>query len=92
MSEEMSGFRRSRYFLLKRQESGFTKTGSRTLRISINVCLLLFFRPDTIFAKKENYLFQKMIWDGNTSEQFSCGNIYLCSFTCSSLKIAVIFY
>ena len=50
MSEELSGFRRSGYSLLKRQEAGFTKTGSRTLQISI----IVVFRPDTIFGNEEN--------------------------------------
>ena len=50
MSEEVSGFRRSSYSVLKRQEVGFTKTGSRTLKISI-IVFFFFFRPDTIFAK-----------------------------------------
>ena len=56
----MSGFRRSRYSLLKIQGAGFTKTGSRILQISIIVVFLffffvfVFFRPDTIFDKEEN--------------------------------------
>ena len=45
--EKASSFRRSSYSLLKRQKAGVTKTGSRTLQISI----IVFFRPDTIFAK-----------------------------------------
>ena len=49
MSEEVSGFRLSSYSLLKRQEAGFTKTGSQTLQISI-----VFFCLDTIFAKEGN--------------------------------------
>ena len=53
--EEASGFRRSSYSLLKRQKAGFTKTGSRTLQISI----IVFFRPDTIFAKEENNICSK---------------------------------
>ena len=51
MSEKVSGFRRFSYSLSKRQEAGFTKTGSRTLQI---LMILFFFRPDTIFAKEEN--------------------------------------
>ena len=51
MTEEVSGFRRSSYSLLKRQEAGFTETESRTLQISI---IFFFFRPDTIFAKEGN--------------------------------------
>ena len=52
----MPDFRRSSYFLLKRQEAGFIKTGSRTLQISITVFFFFFFfffRPNTIFAKEE---------------------------------------
>ena len=51
MSEEVSGFRRSNYSLLKRQEAGFTKTGSRILQTSI---IVFFVRPDTIVVREEN--------------------------------------
>ena len=50
MSEEGIGFRCSSYSILKRQEAGFTKTGSQTSQILI----IVVFRPVTIFAKEEN--------------------------------------
>ena len=65
MSEEVSGFQRSSYSLLKRQEAGFTKTGSRTLQISI----IVFFSSSYFFRLgRKQYLFQKLIGDGNTSK------------------------
>ena len=53
MSEEVSGFQRSSYSLFKRQEAGFTKTGSRTLQILIivfSVQILFLLRKKTIFV------------------------------------------
>ena len=53
MSEEVSCFRRSSYSLLKRQEAGFTKTGSLTLQILIIVFfvqILFLLRKKTIFV------------------------------------------
>ena len=43
MTEEVSGFRRFSYSLLKRQEAEFTKAGIRTLQISIIVFFFFFF-------------------------------------------------
>ena len=53
ISEEVSGFRRTSYSLLKRQEAGFIKTGSRTLQISIIfffVQILFLLRKKTTFV------------------------------------------
>ena len=58
MNEEVSRFQCSSYSLLKRQEAGFTKTGNRSLQISINVLfvhILFLLRKITVLVPETDH-------------------------------------